>query len=77
MRTLGPWLAGFVVLIALWPAVCMSEEDGPTTCQSAVLLPLPWGESADTWGMVAAAGAALLTFFAVRFLTRRAGRPTT
>ena len=71
MRVLGPWLAGFLVLVALWPAVCMSEEDGPTSCQSAVFLPLPWGESADTWGMVVAGGAAVLTYFAVRHLLRR------
>lgn len=75
MRTLGPWLAGFTVLVALWPAVCMSGEDEPTSCQSVVLLPLPWGESADTWGMVAAVGAAVLAFFAVRYLIRHARRP--
>jgi hypothetical protein len=75
MRALGPWLAGIIVLVVLWPAVCMSGEDGPTTCQSAVLLPLPWGDSADTWGMVAAVAAATLTFLAVRHLTRRAGGP--
>ena len=75
MRTLGPWLVGFTVLVVLWPAVCMSEEDGPTTCLSTVLLPLPWGESADTWGMAAAVGAAVLAFFAVRYLTRRGRRP--
>lgn len=75
MRTLGPWLAGFIVLVALWPAVCLSEEDGPTTCLSTVLLPLPWGESADTWGMAAAVGAGVLAFFAVRYLARRGRRP--
>ena len=75
MRALGPWLAAFIVLVVLWPAVCMSGEDGPTTCQSAVLLPLPWGDSADTWGMVAAVAAATLAFLAVRHLTRRAGGP--
>jgi hypothetical protein len=75
MRTIGPWLTGFIVLVALWPAVCMSGKDEPTSCQSVVLLPLPWGESADTWGMVAAVGAAVLAFFAVRILTRHAGRP--
>ena len=66
-----PWVGAALVLLALWPAVCMSEEDGPTTCQSAVSLPLPWGESADTWGMVAASGAALLTFLVLRTLLRR------
>ena len=74
VRTLGPSIAGVVVLIVLWPAVCMSEEDGPTSCISAVLLPLPWGESADNWGMVAAVGAALLAFGAVRYLVRHTRR---
>jgi hypothetical protein len=71
MRTLIPWLAGFIVLVALWPTLCMSCEDGPTSCQSAVFLPLPWGESADTWGMPVAVGAAVLAYFAVRYLLRR------
>jgi hypothetical protein len=74
MRTLGPWIAGFIVLVALWPTVCMSSEDGPTSCQSAVFLPLPWGESADTRGVVVALGAALLAYFAVRYLLRRTER---
>ena len=74
MRTLGPWIAGFIVLVAFWPTVCMSSEDGPTSCQSAVFLPLPWGESADTWGMVVALGAAVLAYFAVRYLLRRPER---
>jgi hypothetical protein len=60
-----------VVLVALWPAVCMSSEDGPTTCQSAVLLPLPWGDSADTWGWLAAACAAALTYVVLRRLLHR------
>lgn len=71
MRVLGPSLAGLLVLIALWPALCVSSEDGPTSCQSAVFLPLPWGESADTWGMVVAGAAAVLTCLAVRHLLRR------
>lgn len=71
MRTLGPWIAGFIVLVALWPTLCMSSENGPTSCQSAVFLPLPWGESADTWGMLVAAGAAVLAYLAVRYLLRR------
>ena len=74
MRTLGPWIAGFIVLVALWPTLCMSSEDGPTSCQSAVFLPLPWGESADTWGMVVALGAAVLVYFGVRYLLRRTER---
>jgi len=73
MRSLGPWIAGVVVLVALWPALCVSEEGGATRCQS-VLLPLPWGESADSWGMVAAVGGALLVFFAVRHLLRLTSR---
>ena len=71
MRTLGPSIAGFIVLIALWPTVCMSAEDGPTSCQSAAFLPLPWGESADAWGMGVALGAAVLAYFAARYLLRR------
>jgi hypothetical protein len=53
----------------------MSAEGGPTTCQSAVFLPLPWGDSADTWGVVAAIGAALLTFLGLRALLRRLAEP--
>lgn len=67
MRSLVPWVLGFVVLVALWPALCMSQEDRPTTCQSALLLPLPWGEGADTWGYVVAVIAASATFYVARF----------
>lgn len=74
MRTLGPWIAGFIVLVALWPTLCMSSEDGHTSCQSAVFLPLPWGDSADTWGMAVALGAAVLAYLAVRYLLRRTER---
>ncbi|QNN53700.1 hypothetical protein [Nocardioides mesophilus] len=73
MRTLAPWTAATIVLVAFWPAVCMSAEGGPTTCQSAVLLPLPWGDSADTWGMAVPVVAALLTYFALRKLLRQGG----
>lgn len=71
MRRLSPWVAAAMVLVALWPTVCMSAEGGPTTCQSAVFLPLPWGDSADTWGMVVAVGAALVTYVALRRLLRK------
>jgi hypothetical protein len=47
-----------------------SEEGGPTTCQSAVFLPLPWGESADTWGWFAAIAGAAITFVLLRLLLR-------
>jgi hypothetical protein len=73
---LGPWIGGFIVLVALWPTLCMSSEDGPTSCQSAVLLPLPWGDSADTWGMLVAVGAAVLAYLAVRSLLRRDRHPS-
>ena len=63
--------AAVIVLVALWPTVCMSSEGGPTTCQSAVFLPLPWGDSADTWGMVVALGAALVTCLVLRRLLRK------
>src|SRR4051794_6512135 len=76
VRRVVPWLAASLVLVALWPAVCMSAESGPTTCQSAVFLPLPWGESTDTWGFVAAIGAALLTFIVLRRLLRRSSSDT-
>ncbi len=62
-----PWLAAVIVAVALWPAVCVSEESGPTSCDS-LLLPLPWGDSADTWGWAAAIAAAVLTYFAIRGL---------
>lgn len=71
VRSAIPWIAASIVLVALWPTVCMSGEGGPTTCQSAMFLPLPWGDSADTWGFLAAIGAALLTFIVLRRLLRR------
>ena len=71
MRRLIPWVAAAIVLVALWPTVCMSSEGGPTTCQSAVLLPLPWGERADSWGMIVAFGAALITHLVLRMLLRQ------
>ncbi|GHJ61170.1 hypothetical protein NOK12_36880 [Nocardioides sp. OK12] len=67
MRRVGPWVAGAVVLVALWPVLCVSSEDGPTNCRS-VLVALPWGEGADSWGMVVAAAAAVLAFVVVRRL---------
>ena len=67
MRGLLAGAAAAVVLVLLWPVVCMSSEGGPTSCSSLVL-PLPWGESADTWGMLAALGAAALTFAVVWLL---------
>ena len=70
MRRVIPWLAALVVLVALLPAVCVSQEDGPTSCQSLALLPLPWGENADTWGYVVAFAAMLATFLALRLLLR-------
>ena len=74
MRTSAPWIAGFIVLVSLWPALCVSSEYGPTSCKSGVFLPLPWGESADTWGMLMAVGAAALAYFAVRYRLRRTRR---
>lgn len=71
VRKVVPWLAALTALVALWPTVCMSDEGGPTTCQSAVFLPLPWGDTADTWGFLVAIGAALLTFIVLRRLLRR------
>jgi hypothetical protein len=70
VRKVIPWIAAAVVLVALWPALCMSQEGGPTTCQSAVFLPLPWGESADTWGWFAAIAGAAITFVVLRLLLR-------
>jgi hypothetical protein len=70
VRTVIPWVGAAIVLVALWPAVCMSQEGGPTTCQSAVFLPLPWGESADTWGWFAAIAGASITFVVLRLLLR-------
>ena len=71
MRRVVPWAAAIVVLIALLPAVCVSSEGGPTSCQSLVMLPLPWGENADTWGYVVAFAAMLATFVGLRLLLRR------
>lgn len=73
MRRVIPWVAALMVLVALLPAVCVSEADGPTSCQSLVLLPLPWGDDADTWGWAVAFGAMLATFVALRLLLRRDG----
>ncbi|MFL6179249.1 MAG: hypothetical protein ACJ74E_05285 [Actinomycetes bacterium] len=75
MRRLIPWVAAVLAVVALWPTVCMSAEGGPTTCQSAVLLPLPWGDNADSWGMVVAIGAALVTYVVLHRLLRQ--RPKT
>ena len=33
-----------------------------SSCQSAVFLDLPWGDAADTWGIVAALGGAVAAF---------------
>jgi hypothetical protein len=71
VRRVVPWLAAVAVLLALLPGLCTSEEDGPTTCQSLVLLPLPWGENADTWGYVTAFAAMLATFLGLRLLLGR------
>jgi hypothetical protein len=71
MRRVLPWLVAVVVLVVLWPTLCVSQEGGPTSCRSAVSLPLPWGESADTWGMVTAVVAAVVIFSVVRATLRR------
>ena len=71
VRRLIPWVAAAIVLVALWPTVCMSSEGGPTTCQSAVFLPLPWGDSADSWGMIVALAAARITYLLLRRLLRK------
>jgi hypothetical protein len=73
VRKVIPWLAAAVVLVALWPTLCMSEEGGRTTCQSAVFLSLPWGDSADTWGWFAAIAGAASTFVVLRLLLRSGG----
>jgi len=70
MRRVLPWLAAIVVLVALLPAVCVSQEGGPTSCQSLALLPMPWGNHTDTWGYVVAFAAMLATFVALRLLLR-------
>lgn len=69
---MGKVLAGaaaLIVLVALWPSLCVSAEGGPSTCRSLVL-PLPWGDSADTWGMGVAVVAAVLTFLVGLRLSR-------
>ncbi len=68
MRRLTSWVAAIVVFLALWPTLCVSSEDEATTCKSALLLPLPWGESADTWGMLAAVVASAATFILIQRL---------
>ena len=70
MRVLLPPTAALLVLVALLPVLAMSQEGGPTTSRS-LLLPLPWGDSADTWGYLVAFGASLLTFVVARRLLRR------
>jgi hypothetical protein len=74
VRVVVAWLGALLTLLVLWPAVCMSSEDGPTSCVSVLSTPLPWGESADTWGMVAALVASGAVFWLLRTLLRR-GRP--
>jgi hypothetical protein len=77
MRKLWPWIAAVLVLIALWPSVCVSQVIGePTSCESVLLLPLPslpLGGSAATWGSVIAVAAALATYFGLRKVLRRSG----
>ena len=74
MRTFLAGAAGVGVLLGLWPAACMESEAGESSCTSALMLPLPWSaENADTWGMVVAVFAAILTFVLV---TELPGRPT-
>ncbi len=74
MRSASAAILAGLVLVALWPTLCVSSEDGSTSCQSAVFLPLPWGESADTWGIAVAVAAALVTYFAVRDWLGRSAR---
>jgi hypothetical protein len=70
MRVLLPPAAALLVLVALLPVLSVSQEDGPTTSRS-LLLPLPWGDGADTWGYAVAVGASLVTFVLGRRLLRR------
>ena len=76
MRRLVSWTAAILVFLALWPTVCGGSEGGPTTCKSALLLPLPWGESADTWGMVVTVLASAATFVLIRRLWPTPKDPT-
>jgi hypothetical protein len=71
MRRVGPVLGAVIVLVALWPTLCVSQEGGSTSCQSAIFLPLPWGDSADTWGMATAIVAAVLMYLVLRRVLRR------
>ena len=76
MRAVVPSAAAFLVFVALFPLFGMSQEneDGlGTSLESSrsLLLPLPWGESADTWGYAVTFGASLLTFLLGRRLLRR------
>ncbi len=70
VRRLSAWATAILVLLALWPAVCMSSEDEPTRCQSAFFLPLPWGENADSWGIVSALAASIASYFLVIAVSR-------
>ncbi len=72
VRRLIPVLSALAVLVASWPVLCMSGEDEPPSCHSAVLIPLPWGESADTWGILVSIVGAVLTFLLLRRLLRQA-----
>ncbi len=74
MRVVLPGLAAFVVLVVLWPAVCMGSEDVPTISCSSLLIRLPWRGSADSWGIVVAVVAAVLTYVGLRWLLRRGRR---
>lgn len=68
-RRLVPLAGALVVLTVLWPLLCMSGEDEPTSCKS-VFIPLPWGDSADTWGMVVPIAGAVLAYCLLRWLLR-------
>ncbi len=74
MRTLLAGTAALLVLVALWPVTCVSTGGGPETdCTSLVLVPLPWRDNADTWGIVVALAAAALAFLLISRVRRPRG----
>jgi hypothetical protein len=69
-----PWVTAVMILVALWPTLCMSGGRRADHLPERGFLPLPWGESADTRGWLVAIVAAMITFIVLRIALRRRER---
>lgn len=72
MRWVLATAAGFLVLAATWPVICVQGEFDEGSCTSALFLPtIGTAESADSWAVVVSLPAALIAFLVVLRLTQR------